>query len=107
MMSEALLVDTDVFSFMAWRRPLASDFLEIVQGRLLAVSFASVGELHYGAVKRGWGPNRLERLESALRPYVVVPGTYEIARQFGDIMAAFRDQFDERDMWVNSIGGCK
>lgn len=30
----------------------------------------------------------------------VIPGTYDIARAYGDIKAAFRDQVEECDMWI-------
>lgn len=96
----SLLVDTDVFSYVAWRRSQADDFREILRGRLLSVSFATVGELFYGAAKGRWGPRRVERLTATLRPYIVLPGTYEVATTFGSILAAFRDQVEERDMWV-------
>lgn len=100
MATGALLVDTDVFSFLMLRSEQADDFREIVEGRLLALSFATVGEAYFGAVKAGWGERRLRRLEAALGAYTVLPGTFEIARRFGDIMARFRHQLDERDMWI-------
>lgn len=100
MATNALLVDTDVFSFLTWRREQAETFKEIVEGRLLALSFATVGEVYFGAVSARWGERRLRRLEAALGGYTVLPGTFEIARRFGDIMAQFRHQFDERDMWI-------
>ncbi len=97
---QALLVDTDVFSFLAHRREHAEPFRPIVEGRLLALSFATVGEVYYGAAHAGWGQRRLRDLASALSRYTILPGTFEIARRFGDIKAAFLDQFDERDMWI-------
>lgn len=100
MTTQALLVDTDVFSFLTWRRTQAEPFRQIVEGRLLALSFVTVGEVYYGAVHAGWGVPRQQRLSAALSRYTILPGTIEIARRFGDIKAQFRDQFDERDMWI-------
>ncbi|WP_420625659.1 PIN domain-containing protein [Candidatus Poriferisodalis sp.] len=97
---QALLVDTDVFSYLTWQRAQAQPFKEIVEGRLLALSFVTVGEVYYGAVHAGWGEQRQKRLADALSRYTILPGTFEIARRFGDIKAQFRDQFDERDMWI-------
>ncbi|MCY3585527.1 MAG: type II toxin-antitoxin system VapC family toxin [Acidimicrobiales bacterium] len=78
-----LLVDTDVFSFLRLRSEEADDFRGIVDGRLLVLSFATVGEVYFGAAKAGWGQRRLAALESALGHYTVLPGTREIARRFG------------------------
>ncbi len=100
MPSEGLLVDTDVFSFVAWGRPQGKAFIPILRDRLLAVSFATVGELYVGAVNAGWGEQRILALESILKRYAVIPGTYAVARAYGDIKAAFRDQVEECDMWI-------
>ena len=100
MSAEGLLVDTDVFSYVASRRVEGNAFRPILQGRLLAVSFATVGELFFGAAKARWGEKRILKLETILKRYTVVPGTYDIARAYGDIKAAFRDQVDECDMWI-------
>lgn len=100
MNSEGLLVDTDVLSYIAWQRPEGKAFAPILRERLLAVSFATVGELYFGAVKAGWGTPRIRRLETRLNLYTVLPGTYDIARAYGDIKAAFKDQVDECDMWI-------
>lgn len=100
MATQALLVDTDVFSFLTWQRAQAEPFREIVEGRLLALSFATVGEVYYGAAHARWGESRLQRLSDALGRYTILPGTSEIARCFGDIKVQFRDQLDERDMWI-------
>ncbi|MCY3952136.1 MAG: PIN domain-containing protein [bacterium] len=100
MNSEGLLVDTDVSSYVAWQRPKGKAFIPILRDRLLAVSFATVGELYFGAVKAGWGDQKIRSLETILKRYTVIPGTYAVARAYGDIKAAFREQVDECDMWI-------
>jgi len=102
--SEGTLVDTDVFSYIAWQRPEGRAFIPILRDRLPAVSFVTVGELFFGAAKAGWGEQRILRLETILKRYTVIPGTYAIARAYGDIKAAFRDQIGERDMWIAATG---
>ncbi|WP_419837828.1 PIN domain-containing protein [Candidatus Poriferisodalis sp.] len=97
---QALLVDTDVFSFVARQRDQAEPFRPILEGRLLALSFATVGEVYYGAARAGWGQPRLRDLATSLRRYTILPGTVEIARCFGEVKSQFRDQFDEGDMWI-------
>lgn len=100
MRSEGLLVDTDVLSFIAWQRPKGEAFMTILRDRLLAISFVTVGESYFGAVKARWGEQKIRSLETILKRYTVIPGTYAIARAYGDIKAAFRDQVDECDMWI-------
>ena len=100
MPSEGLLVDTDVFSYIAWQRPKGKAFIPILRDRLLAVSFMTVGELYFGAVKARWGEKRILKLATILKSYTVIPGTYDIARAYGDIKAVFRDQIGECDMWI-------
>lgn len=100
MPSEGLLVDTDVFSYVAWQRPKGKAFIPILRDRLLAVSFVTVGESYVGAVNAGWGEQKIRSLERILKRYTVIPGTYAIARAYGDVKAAFRDQVGECDMWV-------
>ena len=58
MHSDGLLVDTDVVSFVASNRSQAAAFVPLLQGKLLAVSFVTVGEMFLWCVKGEMG--RLE-----------------------------------------------
>jgi len=49
---EAVLVDTDVFSYLMNGTGYASVYKPHVQGKLVAVSFVTVGELYFGAFVR-------------------------------------------------------
>ncbi len=60
---EALLVDTDVFSFLMNGTRYASLYKPHVEGKLMAVSFVTVGELYFGAYRKAWGQERLADLE--------------------------------------------
>lgn len=62
-----LCVDTDVFSFLYGRRGRHAEFRPLVDGHLLVVSFATVGELRAGVMKAGWGDERRQRLDRVLR----------------------------------------
>ncbi|MCY3963125.1 MAG: PIN domain-containing protein [bacterium] len=100
MPTEELLVDTDVLSCIAWERPQAESFAPLLLGKLPFISFVTVGEMYFGAEKANWGEPRIVKMETILRRYTVIPGTYEIARQYGRVKRAFRDQVDENDMWI-------
>lgn len=61
-----LLVDTDVFSWIIWERKRYEEFRALIQGHLLAISFATVGELRSGALK-AFGERRRALLEDRSR----------------------------------------
>jgi len=100
MPADGLLVDTDVLSYIAWKRPQARAFLPLVEGKLLAISFVTVGEMYFGASNRGWGTEKIAKLEAILRRYTTIPGTYDVAQHYGEVKRAFRDQVGENDMWI-------
>lgn len=100
MPTEELLVDTDVLSYIAWERPQAESFAPLLLGKLPFISFVTVGEMYFGDEKANWGEPRVAKLETILGRYTVIPGTYEVARQYGRVKRAFRDQVDENDMWI-------
>lgn len=50
-----VLLDTDVFSYLLNANDRRADFYRpYVQDKILSVSFVTVGELYYGAVKKLW-----------------------------------------------------
>ena len=100
MSSERLLVDTDVLSYIAWERRQAESFAPLLLGKLPFISFVTVGEMCFGAEKANWGESRVAKMETIIRRYTVIPGTYEVAKQYGRVKRAFRDQVGENDMWI-------
>ncbi len=100
MPAEALLIDTDVLSYIAWERNQAEPFTPLLLGKLPFISFVTVGEMYFGAEKANWGEPRVAKMENMLRRYTVIPGTFEIAKHYGRVKRAFRDQVDENDMWI-------
>lgn len=66
-----LLVDTDVFSWIIWERKRYEEFRALLQGHLLAISFATVGELRSGALK-AFGERRQALLEDRIARYFVI-----------------------------------
>ncbi len=95
-----LLIDTDVLSCVAWQKPPAKAFEPLLLGKLPFVSFATVGEMYFGAAKANWGERRISKMETILGRYTVIPGTYSVAKRYGDVKKAFNKQVDENDMWI-------
>lgn len=87
-MSDAkLLVDTNIVSYVMKDHPLAQAYAKHLEGRLLAISFITVGELYYGAEKDNWGEKKRKRLETTLRNFVVIPYDHEVARCYAQLVA--------------------
>jgi len=87
MTSTYLLLDTNIVSYIMKGAPEAKFYENHLSGKILAISFITVGELWAGAEHAGWGEQRRKELESALRNFVVIPYDYEIAKRYGEIVA--------------------
>lgn len=106
-MPTTLLVDTDVFSYLWQERPEAETFRPVVEGAILVLSFTTVGEVWYGACKRRWGDRRMNELEQALRPYVVLPYSGKLARLWGQLKArqeSVGQTLTGNDLWIAATG---
>lgn len=101
--SGPLLVDTDVFSWITWQRDRFREFDDLVEGHILALSFATVAELRAGVLIGGWGEKRRRMLEDRIAQYVVLTATDPVTQRFASIYARFRGQLKGdglNDMWV-------
>jgi predicted nucleic acid-binding protein len=99
-----LLVDTDVFSWVTWGRQRHAEFGALIQGHVLALSFATVGELRAGALRAGWGESRRQRLEDRIaQQYVILTATDKVTMKFAQVYARFSGQLKRggvNDMWT-------
>ena len=92
-----VVVDTMVVSAMATARrdPVtAAGYRRLVAGRSVLVSFATVTELRYGALKAGWGELRRRGLERTVAPLVVVQPDDELMT----VCAELRDRCERRGL---------
>ena len=87
MSNAKIVLDTCIVSYLMRGGAEALAYLPHVQGKLLAISFITVGELYFGAEKAGWGNQKRQRLESTLRNFIVIPYDHEIARCYGRLVA--------------------
>lgn len=87
MTDATMIVDTCIVSYLMRGGEHAQAYLPHVQGKLLAISFITVGELYFGAEKARWGDQKRRQLETALRNFVVIPYDHEIALCYGRLMA--------------------
>jgi predicted nucleic acid-binding protein len=68
-----VVIDTDVFSADlvpgSW---LAEQYAPTITGRPAFISFQTAAELRYGALRRGWGPARMLKLDTKIQLAEVV-----------------------------------
>ena len=69
----AVVVDTDVGSYLFKHDSRTESYRSHLTGRLLVVSFMTVAELDRWALERDWGEARCARMEQHLRTFVVYP----------------------------------
>jgi predicted nucleic acid-binding protein len=99
-MAEPLLLDTNVYTFLTDPRKQRPDWVAAVHGRLLVLSFVTVGEVLHGAMSGGWSDRNLAAMEARLRAYPVVPGTFGVARKFAELRRRFHKQIGDDDLWI-------
>lgn len=87
MTPRALLLDTNIVSYVMKGSPQAKLYENHLSGKTLAISFITVGELWAGAAYAQWGESKRKKLESAIRNYVVIPYDYLVAKTYGEIVA--------------------
>jgi tRNA(fMet)-specific endonuclease VapC len=95
------IVDTDVFSYFFKRDPKASFFNSYVQKADIYITFASLGELYFGAFKNNWGERKLKEIEVELSNYIVIFTNRDICRLYAKIRVQCKQQpIDDIDYWI-------
>ena len=108
--SEVVVIDTMVASALVnarFDRGRAAAFRKLIAGRPIIVSFATVTELLFGAVKADWGDLRLRALERDLRGFIVVQPDDALMEQCARLRLACERQghplaqkIHEADRWI-------
>ena len=75
-----VLVDTDVVSFLAKGHPIGDLYKEALNGRSLAISVVTVGEIEYGMEHRRWSDLRRRQMRRILDRFTPIPADAETAR---------------------------
>ncbi len=70
---EAVVVDTDVFSYFFKQDTRARLYEADIRGRQVCLCFQTVAEVKAWAIGRQWGPSRCDALDRALAHYLVLP----------------------------------
>ena len=100
---EAVLVDTDVFSYLMNGSGYAALYKPHVEGKIIAVSFITVGELYFGAKRKNWGDAKVADLKDRLRVVTIVPYDDSVCRVYGEIKAGCElkgKAVGDNDLWI-------
>ncbi|OGN90293.1 MAG: hypothetical protein A2158_06615 [Chloroflexi bacterium RBG_13_46_14] len=108
--NDNLLLDTSVFSLLLKKNDSrAALYKPDIQGKILSISFVTVGELYRWAYTHNWGPLRLQQLEDWLHKVVVINTHEEIAKQWARIQSIPGQRHPDNDAWVAAcalVHGC-
>jgi tRNA(fMet)-specific endonuclease VapC len=81
----AVVVDTDVISFLLKDDTRAQMYRPHLQDKMLVLSFMTVAELYQWAYQRNWGQKRLAWLEDRLHAFVIAPYDNDLCRRWATI----------------------
>jgi tRNA(fMet)-specific endonuclease VapC len=81
----ALVVDTDVASFLFKKDTRAVLYAPHLAGHMLTVSFQTLAELELWVLSAGWGARRKQQLEQYLRRYIVQDSSPALSRRWAEI----------------------
>lgn len=86
MMSEYVVFDTDVFSYIFnGQDPKGHE--SHLKTAIPVLAFTTVGELIYGANKVGWGEQKMARLNAQISRFLIAPCDEDLARLWGELKA--------------------
>jgi predicted nucleic acid-binding protein len=100
---DAVLLDTDVFSYLIKQGDSRGDFYRPhVKGKTIALSFITVGELYYWTEKRKWSPRKIADLEQRIKAAVIVPYDLELCKEFGRVKLSLPvgKVVPTNDLWI-------
>jgi predicted nucleic acid-binding protein len=101
---DAVLLDTDVFSFLNKRGDTRADlYRPHITGKTIALSFVTVGELYTWTVTRQWSPRRIAELEQRLKAAVIVPYDVELCKTYAKLRATLQAKaigVGANDLWI-------
>ena len=85
----------------------AEQYRSLIAGRPIVISFVTVTELRYGALKAGWGELRRRALERDLAQFVIVQPDNELMQICAELRAkceqighALGQKVHEADRWI-------
>ena len=88
----ALVLDTNILSYIFKSDTRAALYLPHLRGHLLILSFMTVAELDQWALARNWGTPRQQKMDAYLKRYLIQHSTREIGRHWAAAMTSAQRQ---------------
>ena len=104
-----VVVDTGVFGadLSPTSKPHAHLYADVLAGRNILISFITVAELRYGALRAGWGAKRRNELEETIDAAKIVWPGHGLASEYAALRAecvaaghGLAEKSNEADRWV-------
>jgi predicted nucleic acid-binding protein len=99
-MEPRLLLDTCIVSYWFKQHPLAELYRPLLEDRLLGLSFITLGELYRWPLIKGWGPQRHQEYEEALKTYVVLWCDEMTCRWWAKVSTIKGHPMPVNDSWI-------
>lgn len=102
---DAVLLDTDVFSFLIKgdNDTRAALYRPHVKNKTIALSFVSIGEIFAWGEIRQWSARRRASVEQRIKAAVVVPYDLDLCREYGKVRAETTKKgltVGANDLWI-------
>lgn len=99
-----LVVDTDVASYVfKWHPTFAPQYVEIIRGSDLVLSFMSVAEMRQGALDANWGPRKCALLDAYLADFSVLHSDNLLCSRWAEVRnesGRKGRQMSSADAWI-------
>ena len=99
----AVVVDTDVVSFLFKNDSRAQLYLPLMRNRDLLVSFMTEAELEQWILLAKWGVERVRRFRTFMTGFASVPSSRDLILQWAEVMVAARAngrRIEAADAWI-------
>ena len=80
-----LVVDTDVTSYVFRWHPLAAAYLDLLKGGDPIISFMTLAEMRFGALRARWGAARSDLLERYLSDFPICYPDQSLCRLWAEV----------------------
>ena len=104
---DVALLDTDVFSYLNKRgHKIGALYAPHVQGKSIAITFVTKGEIYAGIEKRKLDPTAQSALEHRLKQIAIIPYDDEICKIYGRLRATLKTPsgtdrgHPSNDLWI-------
>ena len=101
--SSAVVVDTNIVSYIARGSRQASYYRRQLSGHRVFISFQTVQELWFGAYSNRWGISRTDGLAALIEQYEVVwpdPDILQISAHIRSVRQAAGRRLEVADSWI-------